>query len=279
MHDPNQKKAHRSATISIRRGEMAAHFSMSEAIECMAGAFSGLASGTNVVPERYVVDSPDGGLTFLMKPAFSTTPGTSGVKILSQRNTGPIRGLPTITGIVMLFDSRTGELLSMLDGEFITALRTGAAGGLATDLLARKESRNLAVFGCGAQGRTQVEAVCAVRQIEKIWIFDVSRERAEAFREEMVERITAEISIADDLSVLKEADIICTATNSTRPLFAREHIRPGTHINAIGSFKPQMQELDPELIQSSRIFLDDGRACISESGDLVKAIQLYGNLD
>ncbi len=258
---------------------MAAHFTMGEAIECMAGAFAGLFAGTIVVPERYMVDSPDGGLTFLMKPAFSVDPGTSGVKILSQRNTGPVRGVPTITGIVMLFDNRTGELLSMMDGEYITALRTGAASGLATDLLSRKESRNLAVFGCGVQGRTQLEAVCTVRNIERIWIFDTSRDRAETFLRETAERIPAEMGITDDLSVLEEVDVICTATNSTQPLFSREHIRPGTHINAIGSFKPHMQELDPELILSSRVFLDDRRACIQESGDLVKAIELFGNLN
>jgi len=258
---------------------MAAHFTMGEAIECMSCAFAGLSAGTSVVPGRYVVDSPDGGLTLLMKPAFSGDQRASGVKVLSQRNTGPVRGVPTITGIVLLFDSRTGELLAMLDGEFITAIRTGAAGGLATDLLAPEESRNLALFGCGAQGRTQLEAVCTVRPIERIWIFDTSRERAEFFLEEMGQRIPAEIVIAHDLSVLEEADIVCTATNATRPLFGREHIRPGTHINAVGSFKPHMQELDPELIRLSRIFLDDQSACIRESGDLVKAVLRFGNLD
>ena len=279
MHDPNHKSPQRSATILIRSGEMAAHFTMGEAIACMADAFAGLSAGTSVVPERYIVDSPDGGLTLLMKPAFAGDQSTSGVKILSQRNTGPLQGIPTITGIVMLFDTRTGELLSLLDGGYITALRTGAAAGLATDLLARKESRNLAVFGCGAQGRTQLEAVCTVREIANIWLFDLSRERAESLRAEMEKRISAKIVIAHDLLVLEEVDIVCTATNATQPLFRREHIRPGTHVNAIGSFKPHMQELDPEMVRSSRIFFDDQKACIRESGDLVKALRRFGNLD
>jgi ornithine cyclodeaminase/alanine dehydrogenase-like protein (mu-crystallin family) len=167
----------------------------------------------------------------------------------------------------------------MLDGGFITALRTGAASGLATDRLARRDSRNLALFGCGAQGCTQVEAVCTVRDIERVWVFDISRERAEAFREEMSGKIKAEIVVTSDLSVLEEADIVCTATNATQPLFGREHIRPGTHINAVGSFKPHMQELDPELVQASRIYLDDPRACLQESGDMIKTVQRFGRLD
>jgi len=263
----------------IRRGEIAAHFTMAEAIECMAQAFAGLSSGISVVPERYVVDSPDGALTLLMKPAFSKDRDTAGVKIISQRNTGPVHGVPTITGIVMLFNKQTGELLAMMDGGHVTALRTGAAAGLATDLLARRESRTLALFGCGAQGRTQLEAVCAVRDIERVWIFDLSRERAEAFRAETAEKYAAEMRISDDLSVLRDADIICTATNATQPLFGGAHVRPGTHINAIGSFKPHMRELDPELVRSARIYFDDQRACLQESGDLIPVVQSSRGLE
>lgn len=274
-----RKNSQGSPAILIRRKEMAAHFTMGQAIECMAEAFAGLSAGTSVVPERFVVDSPDGGLTFLMKPAFSKDLQTAGVKILSQRNTGPLQGISAINGIVLLFDTQTGELLCMLDGGFITALRTGAASGLATDRLARRDSRNLALFGCGAQGRTQLEAVCTVRDIERVWVFDISRERAAFFQGEMKKRISAEIVVAQDFTALRDADIICTATNATQPLFGREHIRPGTHINAIGSFKPQMQELDPELVQASRIYLDDPRACMQESGDMIKTVQRFGRLD
>ncbi len=265
--------------VLIRRGEMEANFTMEEAIESMAEAFSGLSSGESSVPERYVVDSTDGALTMLLKPAFTPDKQTSGVKILSLRNLDPLPGIPRITGIVLLMDNESGEVLSLLDGEFMTALRTGAASGLATRLLSREDSRTLAIFGCGRQGRTQLEAVHAVREIERTWVFDTSRESAESFVQEMKDQARGVLEIAGDLSVLKEADIICTATNSEEPLFGRAHCKEGTHINAIGSFKPQMQELEPDLIHSSRIYLDDRKACLHESGDLIKAKNKYNSLE
>jgi len=164
-----------------------------------------------------------------------------------------------------------------MDGEHITALRTGAASGLATRILSREEASCMALFGCGSQGRTQMEAVCAVRDIQKIWIFDTSRVRAESFLEEMKERVHSKIAIATDPSVLKEVDIICTATPSEKPLFHKADIREGTHINAIGSFKPHMQELDPDLIQSSRTYFDDRDQCL-RSGDIIRAIEKHDKM-
>jgi len=256
---------------------MVKHFSMSEAIDCMSDAFAGLSSGTSQVPERYVADTPGGALTLLLKPAFADDLNTVGVKMLTQRNSGPVEGIPTITGIVMLVDKVTGELLSIMDGEHITALRTGAASGLATQLLSREDAHCMALFGCGSQGRTQLEAVSTVRDIQRIWVFDSSRERAESFREEMKARVQSEIYIAGSPDALKEADIICTATPSEKPLFHKADIKAGTHINAIGSFKPHMQELDPDLIQSSRCYFDDRDQCL-KSGDMKKAIRKHGEM-
>lgn len=274
---PQRSVSERSPLVLIRRGEMETHFSMAEAIGCMSTAFSSLASGTCKVPERYVADSPEGNLTLLLKPAFSSDLNTSGVKILSQQNGDPVEGVPAITGVVLLMDKVTGEILSIMDGEYITALRTGAASGLATQWLSRENSRHLVLFGCGSQGRTQMEAVCTVRDIKKTWVFDPSKERAEAFVKEMKGKTGSDIRIAVDLSVLKKADIICTATPSQRPLFTRSDIRDGTHINAIGSFKAQMQELDPDLILVSRTYFDDRAGCM-QSGDMVEAIRKHGDM-
>ena len=257
----------------IKRSEMAKYFSMIEAIDSVSSAFASLSSGDSYVPKRYIVNTKDESLTFLLKPAFINDHDRSSIKILTQKNSHSIPGIPTILGIVLLIDVVTGEIISIMDGEFITALRTGAASGLATKHLSRENSRNMALFGCGRQGRTQLEAVDAVRTLEKIWIFDTSQEHAESFIEEMNGKIKANIEIAPDLSVLKDVDIICTATNSESPLFQKKHLKEGTHINAIGSFRPDMQELDPEIINSSRVYFDDKEACLSESGDLLNAIK------
>lgn len=268
----------RKPIILINRSLIARHFTMPEAIDSMAAAFASLSSGTCHVPERYVISTRDEALTFLFKPAFNGTNQRSAIKILTQKHKDSIPGIPTILGIVLLVDNVSGEILSIMDGEYITALRTGAASGLATHYLSREDSRNVAIFGCGTQGRTQLEAVNAVRTLEQVWIFDKISAQAESFAEEMQNKIPARIEISTDFSVLNEVDIICTATNSERPLFNKKQIKNGTHINAIGSFKPEMQELDPEIIASSRIYFDDKTACLNESGDFIKAGKMYSNI-
>lgn len=269
---PGSGKSERVPVRLIKKSEIARYFSMTEAIESMTIAFTSLSSGKAYVPERYIVTTQDNGLTFLLKPAFSSNLDTSAIKILTQKNAHPIPGIPTIMGIVLMIDNKTGQMLSIMDGEYITALRTGAASGLATRYLSREDACNVAVFGCGTQGKTQLEAVNTVRPLEKVWIFDTSRAQTESFAIEMQEKIQATIEISTDLSVLKEVDIICTATNSVRPLFGREHIKNGTHINAIGSFKPDMQELDPDIIAASRAYFDDQEACLTTSGDFMRAV-------
>jgi ornithine cyclodeaminase/alanine dehydrogenase-like protein (mu-crystallin family) len=131
----------------------------------------------------------------------------------------------------------------------------------------------MALFGCGAQGKTQVEAVLCERPVRKIMIFEKDRDRAYRFIDEMQGVSSAQMVYCEDISALKEADIICTATNATAPLFKREDVREGVHINAIGSFQPHMQELDPRVIRDARLFLDSKEPCLKESGDLIKPIR------
>jgi ornithine cyclodeaminase/alanine dehydrogenase-like protein (mu-crystallin family) len=208
----------------------------------------------------------------LFKPAYVEQDKRVSVKILTQRENGFIQGIPVIQGIVLLIDSVSGEILSIMDGEYLTALRTGAASGLATRCFARKDSQSLALFGCGTQGRTQVEAVVCEREIKKVLVFDKNRDSADSFISEMQEKLQIKMVYTDDIADLKESDIICTATNTKVPLFRKEDVKPGVHINAIGSFQPDMQELDPYLIKDARVYVDQAESCLKESGDLIKPI-------
>ncbi|RPI42073.1 MAG: ornithine cyclodeaminase family protein, partial [Bacteroidetes bacterium] len=169
--------------------------------------------------------------------------------------------------------STSGEILSLIDGTYLTALRTGAASGIATRYLAREESETLAIFGCGAQGATQLEAICSVRPIKKVLLYDMNVHAARACRDRMQETLGIPLSIEKGLGNLKKADVICTATGSEKPLFSITDIARGVHINAIGSFKPHMQEISPLIIQVSRLFVDSRSAVLRESGDLIKPIK------
>ena len=246
---------------------------MRQAIDAMERAFITLSSNECHIPMRVVTRLPDEDLLMLYKPAYVEKDRKVTVKFITQRERTVIPGIPAIQGIVMIIDSVTGEIISVMDGDYITALRTGAASGLATRLFAVKDARTMALFGCGAQGKTQVEAVLCERPVRKIIVFEKDRDRARRFIDEMQGESSAEMVYCEDISALKEADIICTATNATAPLFRREDVREGVHINAIGSFQPHMQELDPRLIRDARLFLDSKEPCLKESGDLIKPIR------
>jgi ornithine cyclodeaminase/alanine dehydrogenase-like protein (mu-crystallin family) len=173
-------------------------------------------------------------------------------------------------------DPATGAPLGLLEGATLTALRTGAASGAATDLLARPDARRLGIFGSGVQARTQFEAVCAVRQIEAAWVFSPSRDHAHSFAIEMGREAWAPplIHVAESpASAVLQADIICTSTTSSIPVFDGHLLRSGTHINAVGGYTPQMQEVDGTTVARALVVVDSREAALAEAGDLIIPIR------
>jgi ornithine cyclodeaminase/alanine dehydrogenase len=259
-----------SSEIKIFSGDsVRSTISMEEAIELMKLAFEGFNALNSHIPLRSLVDSPDGSITLFFKPAFDKRLDNFTIKLLAQNDDNPSVGLPAIAGVVLLLDSKSGQILSIMDGESITALRTGAISGLATQYLSRKESKTMALFGCGTQGRTQLEAVLSVRSIEKVYLFDTNRSAALKLMDDMVIGKSLYMEFTNDLDVLCEADIISTATGSRKPLFKLDHLKPGVHINAIGSYKPDMNEIASEIIRVSTLFVDQREGCLSETGDIL----------
>lgn len=247
--------------------------SMAQAIEIVKGAFAQLSAGKAVVPIRTQLEiAQHEGVTLFM-PAYLQESDDLGVKIVSVFPRNLEGGLPTIHALVAVVDAETGCPAAVMDGTYLTALRTGAASGAATDLLARPDARVAAVFGAGAQGRTQLEAVCQVRDIEKAWVYDVNREAAERYAEEMRERggrIPGDVIVASSpTEAVREADVLCTATTSKSPVFADADLKAGVHINAIGAFTPEMQEIPEETIKRARLVVDSRGACWAEAGDLI----------
>ena len=247
---------------------------MSRAIELMETAFRMLSDHNAYIPKRVVMTTPDESLSIFFKPAFMSQYKRLSIKILTQILDNDNPDLPTIKGVVMLIDTLTGRILSLTDGTYLTALRTGAASGIATSYLANRDSSSLAVFGCGAQGRTQVEAVMAVRPIKKVCLFDPAYSKAVRLGAEIFAKTGLSCDINPDPGILKDIDVICTATPGNTPLFRLNQLKPGVHINAVGSFRPDMHELDPKIFGAGLIYLDDAPACISGSGDILNPINL-----
>ncbi len=243
---------------------------MAQAIEAMKGAFAQLSTGQADVPLRVALQvDRHNGITLFM-PAYLAADDQMAVKIVSVFNDNPARGLPLIHALVVVVDAMTGEPAAVMDGTYLTALRTGAASGAATDLLARQDARTAAIFGAGTQGRTQLEAIQAVRSIQEAWVYDVASERAAAFATEMAQRLSLPVKVANTPSeAARQADVLCTATTATTPVFADADVRPGTHINAVGAYTPQMQEVPAETVLRAKVVIDHREASLAEAGDLL----------
>ncbi len=261
---------------ALTRAELRRLVPMTDAIELMKVAFAELSAGRAASPLRTVLPLHDGAADALYMPAYVPALGALGVKVVSVFSGNPSRGLPLIHALVCLTDPETGEPLAILDGTYLTALRTGAASGAATDLLARPGSRVLVTFGAGAQGVTQVAAVCSVRPIERVVVVDPNRDARERFRaaiEADWQDLLGRVEFSDDPRVVGEADVVCAATTSRQPVFDDADVRPGTHINAVGAYTPEMQEIPPETVRRATVVVDAVDAALTEAGDLIKPLQ------
>jgi ornithine cyclodeaminase len=208
-------------------------------------------------------------------PAVVPAAGALGAKIVTVFPGNAEQNKPLIHAIVILIDPDDGSPLALLDGRALTALRTGAASGVATRLLARPEAATLACFGAGAQAEQQIEAVCAVRPINRVLICSRTASRAAALADRLLtsERVPAAVRVeADPARVAAQADVICTATTSATPVFPADAVRPGTHINGVGSYTPHMAEVPAALVGRARVVVDQAAAARAEAGDLIQAV-------
>ncbi len=252
--------------------DVSAALPMVEAIAAVRSGFGQLASGQASVPLR--TQLPGDGGTALMMPAYLPADQGLGAKIVSVFPNNPGRGLSTVTALVVLLEADTGYPLALLDGTRLTALRTGAASGLATDLLAPSGADTLALFGASAQARTQLVAICTVRPIRTVWVYDAMPGRAQSLVSEMMghKPVPADLRVAETAAeATRSASILATATTSQAPVFADADLLPGAHINAIGAFTPQMQEVPPETVGRARVFVDQVGPAMAESGELIAA--------
>lgn len=242
---------------------------MPAAIRAVADALVQLSTGRAIVPPRTSLEVPGLRTTALVMPAYLPGSNRIGLKLISLCEDNPSKGLPLAQAVTVLMDAERGTPLAVLEAGYLTAVRTGAASGVATEALARKNARVAAIFGAGVQGRTQLEAIAAVRPIAKAYIFDVDAAATAAFAKEMEARLGFEVVPARGPGTLSEADIVSTATTSATPVFADGDVKPGAHINAVGSYKPHIREVPGETIRRASLFVDERRSCLEEAGDLI----------
>ena len=263
--------------LILSRDDLDRCLDMTSAIAAMRLAFSALSTGEAQAPQRQAINLAEQGIALLMPSLLQTGQQHSfGLKIITVMPGNPLRNLPRLSATVLLLDATTGQTLAIMEGNWLTATRTGAVSGLATDLLARKDAGILALFGAGTQALTQVLAIHTVRPLREVRVVN----RSDAHYAQLVAKLQTMLSPNCPLirrattsgEALAGASLIACATTSTQPLFHWNEVEAGTHINAIGAFTPEMCEVDAETLAHARIIVDQREAALTEAGDLLQPL-------
>ena len=254
----------------LRAADVALACPMGDAISAVAEGFVALSTGQATVPVRLSVPLRHDGVALTM-PAALAGASCYSVKVVSVASRNALVGRPIVVATVLLGDAVTGELLALIDGTALTALRTGAAGGVAARELSRSTAGRVALFGAGAQARSQLLALAAVRPITEVRVVTrdpahASALRAWAAHERSLGTVAIRPSTAKD--AVADADIVVTATTSPTPVFQGTSLAPGVHVTAVGSFTPQMRELDEDTLRGARLVVDQRAAALAEAGEL-----------
>lgn len=256
--------------LLLSRQDVIKVLTIKDCMEVVEKAFAEMANGTAMLPLRTAITPPDG--LSLYMPAYLKEMGALACKIVAVYKNNPKKyNLPVTVGKVLLQDPNTGDVLCIMDGGYLTAVRTGAASGVATKYLARKDKGQVCgVFGAGVQAKAQLWAVAEARKLSTALVYDISDDAVKSFISDMSARLGIEVAKATSADqILQQCDIICTATSSATPIFDGARVREGTHINGIGSHTPGARELDTAIIKRSTVVADSYEACLKEAGDIM----------
>ena len=261
--------------LLLSRKDILSVFTMRDAIEADKRAFVLHTNGKAVVPLRINIETESKAGQCMFMPAYvGGELNMAGVKLVSYFPANAEKGLPVIPATVALIDCTTGLVIALIEGTTLTQIRTAAISGAATELLSNPDSKIAALFGTGGQGPAQLEALMTVRKLGEIRIFDALPGRAAAFVEKnqpLADRFGVKLIAAiSPKEAVKDADIITTVTTSASPVFSSDDIKPGCHINGVGSYTPDKREIPAELLRrAGRIFVDNREAVLSEAGDFI----------
>lgn len=259
--------------LLLNREDIASVFTTRDAIEAVKLAFKMTEDGKVESPLRTVISGKYDG-AFLFMPAYAPDLDAASVKVIDIFPHNIDNGLMTSPAQVLLIDGKTGYVAAMLDGTFVTQLRTGASSGAAFDLLAKEDCPKGALIGTGGQAATQLASMLESRRPQEVRVFDVNMERCTAFCKEMSEKLAGYgakiIPVASSDECITDADLIITVTPSAEPVFDASKVKKGATISCVGTYEPHKHEMDPAILpMAARIICDSKEAALSETGDLL----------
>ncbi len=258
--------------LIVNQSQVPALLPMDECIQVMEEVLAGLSRGECQLPLRHIMWLPDKRGALGLMPSHWNTAGVIGLKAVTFFPGNEGTELDSHQGAVMLYDADRGSLLAVIDGTSITAIRTAAVSGVATKLLARDECGHLAIIGSGVQAGVHLQAMLQCRSINRLTVFSKTLDRAERFAESASKRYAIPArAVRSCQAAVQDADIICTTTSAREPVLHGDWLKPGTHINAVGSSVNFARELDGEAVRRSRLFVDRRESALSEAGDFLLA--------
>jgi len=269
-------------TLLIGKSEIEEFLSMGEVLKAVEYSFKLKAQGKVIMPPKLYLNLPEYQGDFRAMPAYID--GSAGIKWVSVYPNN--KKCPTVMATIILCDPKNGCPLAIMDGTYITAMRTGAAGGLAVKYLARRESSVIGMIGAGRQAETQLLAISEVLpKIKEVKVFDKQKGVSLRYVQEMGAKLNINIRLAETIGGAAEADIVVTTTPSRKPIIKKEHIRSGTHINAIGADAKGKQELEVDLLTAAKVIVDDieqashsGEINVPLSEGLIEVADIHGTL-
>lgn len=255
----------------IEEAEVRKVVSAEKCVEIMKKALLDLEEGRCEMPPRLITIMPNTA-KFGFMPAWLGD--YYGAKVITAYGPNAGTGYPTHIGYVMLFESEHSTVAGLVDATAVTEIRTGAVSAVATDVLARRDAHTMAIIGAGAQARSHTAAIVSVRKIDAITVYDMRPEASAAFKAEIEAQYGIAVTICQSVAeCVKDADIICTLTPSKEPILTRDMVKPGAHVNAVGTFTPATREASSDLVAASRLYADQVAAMKRESGEYLIPLQ------
>ena len=245
-----------------------------ELIATLEQAHIQCSTGRAVMPVRLVVPLPQIHGRITSMPGFLNDDNALGMKVITYFQDNPKRGLPAILATIMLFSVETGKMIAVMDGSYITAIRTACASAMATRALANRETPVLGILGAGVQARAHIQALSRVRKLQQIKIYSPSGISATKIRKDMESDVGFGVKVAASAEdAVKHSDIVVTVTTAKEPILKSEWLNAGVHINAVGSHRPDLREVDGATLARAKVVVDSREAIMTECGDILLALK------
>jgi len=247
---------------------------LDELIACLALAHIQYSTGKAVMPVRLVVPLPQIQGRITSMPGFLSEDKALGMKVVTYFQGNPQQNLPAILATIMLFSAETGKMIAAMDGGYITAIRTASASALATKALANSSTPVLGILGAGVQARAHIQALSRVRKLSRIKIYSPSGKSALSIKRELEQQCGVPIEAVNTAQeAVRDSDLLVTVTTAKEPIVESEWLKPGAHINAVGSHRPDLREIDGATLQRAKVFVDSHEAIMAECGDILLALK------